>query len=194
MHSQMLYTTRSFEICQEWMFVKQRRTHGWSIYLLSKKILVLKQKSSNLYIIGFNSVTKFLSDCYPHYIRNRSQWNAMWRDNQPHGYSRPILFPNSAKRMRDRRQNHHGCRKNKLWLLWNAFLTTPYVKSNYKYMFLVARDLYEMFVLYRGKHATRSSTVGIWSEVRVYRALIHEYIVGRLSMVGQVPDDRRLKC
>jgi len=30
-------------------------------------------------------------------------------------------------------------------------------------MFLVARDLYEMFLLYRGKHTTRSSTVGIWS-------------------------------
>jgi len=29
--------------------------------------------------------------------------------------------------------------------------------------------LYEMFVLYRGKHTTRRSTVGIWSEVRVYR-------------------------
>jgi len=22
---------------------------------------------------------------YQHHIRNRSQWNAMWRDNQPHG-------------------------------------------------------------------------------------------------------------
>jgi len=64
MRSQMLYTNRSFEICQERMFVKQRRTHGWSTYLLSKKILMLKQKSSNLYMIGFNSVRKFLSDCW----------------------------------------------------------------------------------------------------------------------------------
>ena len=99
---------------------------------------------------------------YPHYIRNRSQWNAMWRDYQPHGYSRPILFPHSAKRVRD-------CRQNIPWLLWNALLTTPYVSEHYKYMFLVARDLCEMFVLYRGKHTTRHSTVGIWSEVRVYR-------------------------
>jgi len=53
-------------------------------------------------------------------------------------------------------------------------------------MFLVARDLYEMFVLCRGKHATRSSTVGIWSEVRVYCALVHEHIVHRRSAVGQV--------
>jgi len=53
-------------------------------------------------------------------------------------------------------------------------------------MFLVARDLYEMFVLCRGKRATRRSTVGIWSEVRVYRALVHEYIMGRHSAVGQV--------
>jgi len=63
MRSQMLYTNRSFEICQERMFVKQRRTHGWSTYLLSKKILMLKQKSSNLYMTGSNSVRKFLSDC-----------------------------------------------------------------------------------------------------------------------------------
>jgi len=45
-------------------------------------------------------------------------------------------------------------------------------------MFLVARDLYEMLVLYRRKRATLSSTVGIWSEVWVYRALIHKYTVG----------------
>jgi len=43
-------------------------------------------------------------------------------------YNRPILLPHSAKRMRDCRQNHHGSRHNKLRLLWNALLTTPYVK------------------------------------------------------------------
>ena len=63
MRSQMLYTNGSFEICQERMFVKQRWTDGWSTYLLSKKIFMLKQKSSNLYMIYFNSVRKFLSDC-----------------------------------------------------------------------------------------------------------------------------------
>ena len=93
------------------------------------------------------------------------------------GYSRPILFPHSAKRVLDCRQNHHGCRQNKLRLLWNALLTTPYVSKHYKYMFLVARDLYEMLVFYRGKHTTRRSTVGIWSEVRVYRTPVHEYTV-----------------
>ena len=123
---------------------------------------------------------------YPHCIRNRSQWNALWRDNQPHGYSRPILFQHSTKRMPYSRQNHHDCRQNLPWLLWNVLLTTPYVKSHYKYMFLVARGLYEMFVLYRGKHAIRSSTVGIWNEVRVYRAPVHEHIVGRRPTVGQV--------
>ena len=74
--------------------------------------------------------------------------------------------------------NPHECRQNLPWLLWNVLLTTAYVQSHYKCMFLVARDLYEMFVLYRGKHATRSSTVGIWNELRVYRALVHEHIVG----------------
>jgi len=53
-------------------------------------------------------------------------------------------------------------------------------------MFLVARDLYEMLVLYRRKHATRSSTFGIWSEVREYRAPIHEYTMGQRFAVGRV--------
>jgi len=44
MRSQMLYTNKPFEICQERMFVKQRPTHGWSTYLLPKKIFMLKKK------------------------------------------------------------------------------------------------------------------------------------------------------
>ena len=128
---------------------------------------------------------------YPHYIRNRSQWNAMYRDNQPRGYSRPILFPHSAKRVRDCRQNHHDCRQNIPWLLWNALLTTPYVSEHYKYMFLVARDLYEMFVLYRGKHTTRRSTVGIWSEERVYRTPATNIPWAGGLRLGKFPDNRR---
>ena len=63
-------------------------------------------------------------------------------------------------------------------------------------MFPVARDFHKMFVLYRGKHATRSSMVGIWSEVRLYRAPVHEYIVGLRSAVGQVyrQPAKRLAC
>ena len=194
MRSEMLYTNGSFEICQEQMIVKQRRKHGWSIYLLPKKIFILKQKSSNLYMIGFKSVKNFWVIVYPHYIRNRSQWNAMWRDNQPHGYSRPTLFPRSAKRMRDCRQNHHDCRQNITWLLWNALLTTPYVSEHYKYMFLVARDLDKMFVLYRGKHTTRRSTVSIWSEVRVYRTPATIIPWAGVLRLGKFPDKRRLKC
>ena len=122
---------------------------------------------------------------YPHYIRNRSQWNAMWRDNQPHRYSRPILFPHSAKRVRNCRQNHHDCRQNIPWLLWNALLTTPYVNEHYKYMFLVARDLYEMFVLCRGKHDPALNGWHLkWSTSISYAG--HEYTVGRRSAVGQV--------
>jgi len=45
--------------------------------------------------------------------------------------------------------------------IYNALLTTPYVSEHYKYMFLVARDLYEMFLVYRGKHTTWHSKVGI---------------------------------
>jgi len=121
---------------------------------------------------------------YPHYIRNRSQWNAMWPDNQPHGYIRPILFPHSAKRMPYCGQNHRDCRQNIPWLLWNALLTTPNVSEHYKYMFLVTRDLYEMFVLYRGKHTTQRSTVGIWSTSISYAG--HVYTVCRRPVLGQV--------
>jgi len=53
MHSEMLYTNGSFEICQEQMFVKQHRKNGWSTYFLSKKIFMLKQISSNIYMICF---------------------------------------------------------------------------------------------------------------------------------------------
>ena len=63
MRSQMFYTNGSFQICQEQIFVKQSRKHGWSSYLLPKKIFVLKQKSSILYMVGFNSVRKFLGGC-----------------------------------------------------------------------------------------------------------------------------------
>ena len=108
----------------------------------------------------------------------------MWRDNQPQGCSRPILFPHSAKRVRDCRQNHHDCRQNIPWLLWNDLLITPYVSEHYKYMFLVARDLYEMLVLSRRKHTSRRSTVGIWSTSISYAS--HEYTVGRRSALGQV--------
>jgi len=44
MHSEMRYTNGSLEICQERMFVKQRRKIGWSIYLLPKKRFILKQE------------------------------------------------------------------------------------------------------------------------------------------------------
>jgi len=118
----------------------------------------------------------------------------MWRDNQPHGYSRPILFPHSAKRVGDCRQNHHDCRQNIPWLIWNALLTTPYVSEHYKYMFLVARDFYEMFVLYRGKHTTRRSTVGIWSEVRVYRTPATNIPWAGGLRLGKFPHNRRSMC
>jgi len=81
--SQMLYTNGSFEICQERMFVKQRRTHGWSNFLLSKKIFMLKQTSSNFYVICFNSVKMVLSNylCTLHWhaftnaLHKRVIWN-----------------------------------------------------------------------------------------------------------------------
>jgi len=44
MRSEMLYTNGPFEICQELMFVKQRRKNGLSIHLLPKKIFIYRQK------------------------------------------------------------------------------------------------------------------------------------------------------
>jgi len=61
-HPEMIYTNGLFQICQERMFVNQHRKNGWSTYLLTKKIFMLKQKSSNIYMICFNSVKKFLSN------------------------------------------------------------------------------------------------------------------------------------
>jgi len=110
------------------------------------------------------------------------------------GYSRPILIPHSAKRVLDYRQNHHGYRQNKQRLLWNAFLTTLYVSEHYKHMFLVARDLYEMLVLSRGKHTSRRSTVGIWSEVRIYRTPATNIPWAGVLRLGKFPDKWRLKC
>ena len=44
MRSEMFYTNGSFEIWKERMFVKQHRKNDWSIYLLLKKIFMLKQR------------------------------------------------------------------------------------------------------------------------------------------------------
>jgi len=78
---------------------------------------------------------------------------------------------------------YHGCFE----------MTTPHV-SKHKYMFLVARDLYEMFVLYRGKHTTWCSTVGISIEVQVYHTPA-TYIPQTGSLyLGKFPDNWRLMC
>jgi len=108
----------------------------------------------------------------------------MLRDNRSNDYCRLTLFLHSAKRMPDSRQNHHDCRQTIPCLLWNALLTTPYVSEHYKYMFRVARDLYGMFVLYRGKHTTWCSVVGIWSTRISYAGQV--YTVGWRYILGQV--------
>jgi len=48
-----------------------------------------------------------------------------------------------------------------------------------------------MFVLYRGKHTTRRSTVGIWSEVRVYRTPATNIPLAGVLTLGKFPDNRR---
>jgi len=61
-------------------------------------------------------------------------------------------------------------------------------------MFLVARDLYEMFVLYRGKHTTRRSTVSIWHEVRVYLTPAMNIPWAGVLRLGKFPDNWRSMC
>ena len=53
---QRLYTNGPFEMCLVRMFLKQRQTHNSSSYLPGKKIFMLKQKLSHLYMICSNSV------------------------------------------------------------------------------------------------------------------------------------------
>jgi len=67
MRSQMLYTKGSFEICQERMFVKQRRKHSWSSYLLvaltelRKNIIthIVPWKNTQNFIFAWKIHTKF---------------------------------------------------------------------------------------------------------------------------------------
>jgi len=49
MCSEMFYTNGSFEICQERMFVKQRRKHSLSSYLLPKKNIYTQAKIGQIY-------------------------------------------------------------------------------------------------------------------------------------------------
>jgi len=49
MCSEMFYTNGSFEICQERMFVKQRRKHSLSSYLLPKKNIYSQAKIGQIY-------------------------------------------------------------------------------------------------------------------------------------------------
>ena len=144
MRPQMLYTNGSFEICQERMFVKQRWTHSWSTYLLLKKIFMLKQKSSNLCMMVFNSVRKFFEWLFIH-ITLETAPNEMQCDET---ISHMVIAGRSYSALCETRAwLRNAYRQNITWLLWNALLTTPYVSKHYKYMFLVARDVYEMFVL-----------------------------------------------
>ena len=46
----------------------------------------------------------------------------------------------------------------------------------------------------RGKHKTRRSTVGIWSEVRVYRTPATNIPWGGGLRLGKFPDNRRSMC
>jgi len=73
---------------------------------------------------------------------------------------------------------------------WNEGVYTPTLKKHQ-----VVRDL-KKFENHcsRGKHTTRRSTVGIWSEVRVYRTPAMNIPWAGVLRFGKFPDKRRLKC
>jgi len=125
-------------------------------------------------------------------MKFNAQWNSKWWDNQPHGMwlcSMVFFIPHLGE-MRPFSTMTVGKRP---LLLWNALLTTLYIKLHDKSMFLLARDLYEMFVLYNRKHTTQRSTVGIWKWNTSILCTGHEYIVHRRFTDGQQPEKLRLK-
>ena len=78
---------------------------------------------------------------------------------------------------------------------WYEMLSWPHrMSANIMNVFLVARDLYEMFVLYRGKHIAWYWTVGIWSEVRVYRTPATNILWAGGLYMCKFPDNWRLMC
>ena len=136
LRSQMLCTNGLFDMPRANFFEATRSMQYVSNnYLPWKNIFMLKQKSSNLYIICFHSVRKFLI-VYPRCIGNRWQWNATWGDSQPHGYSTPIFIPHLGET-----RPSSTMTAGKRMFLWNALLTTLYVKPHDKCLFLLASDL-----------------------------------------------------
>jgi len=181
MRSQMLHNNGPFEICQERerMFAKQRRTHGWSTHLQSKKIFMLKEKSSNLYMISEWLFIHITLETTPNEMQYDETISHMVTAGRSYFRTWRNVCLTTGK-------IPHGCFEMLSW---------PHCTSNHIIrMFLVASDLYEMFILYRGKHATRCLTVGIWSEVRVYCAPVHEYTMRQQTTVGQLLDNRHLMC
>ena len=251
MRSQMLHTNRSFELCQERMFVKQHQKDGWSIHLLSKKIFMLKQKSSNLYMICFKSAKKLLSNylCTLHWhaFTNALHKQVIW--NLPRANVCEAVSNTRLKHLLAVEKNIYAQAKTSNlyvmpeWLfihitletapieiqcdetishmvtagqsyfpiLWNACVTAG------KTIMTAGRIYHGCFEMLSWPHRMSNNIINIcfrlletctrcsyfaaenmrpraWSEVQVYRPPVHEYIMGRRSMFGQVPDHRRLMC
>jgi len=121
---------------------------------------------------------------YPHYIRNRFQWNAMWQDKQPHGYTRPILFLHSVKRVRVCRQTamtagkiYHGCFE---MLSWPHRISNNIINT---YFWLLETCMKCSYFI---EENMRPRAQPLAFEVWVYCAPVHKYIVGRQSAFVQV--------
>ena len=79
---------------------------------------------------------------YPHYIRNRCQWSAIWRDNQPRGSAGRSYFRTlqnacvtAGKTTMTAGKIYHGCFEMLSW--------SHRTSANIINMFLAARDFIE---------------------------------------------------
>jgi len=81
----------------------------------------------------------------------------------------------------------HGCFETLSW----PHLTSANIINT---CFWLLETCMKMFVLYWEKHTSLRSTVGIWSEVRVYRTPATNIPWAGVLRLGKFPDNRRSMC
>ena len=128
---------------------------------------------------------------YPHYIRNHSQWNAMWWDNQPHGYRSPILFPHSAKQCMTAGKTtmtaskiYHGCFE---MLPWPHHTSANII--NICFWLLETCTKCSYFI-----EKTYDLALNGWHLKWRYRKPATNIPCGGVLLSGKFPDNRRSMC
>ena len=108
------------------------------------------------------------------------------------GYSMLILFPHSAKCVRDCGQSHHGCRQNKLLLLWNALLTTSNNIINICFWLLETCTKCSYFIEKYMRPGAQRLAFEVKFKYITYRSTNILWAGG--LRLGKFPDNRRLMC